>query len=95
MAWTKFFDVLQREDQIILTEQQREAVRAALTHKISILTGGPGTGKTTTLRAVIRALEWNKTRYELASPTARSQAPERGDQPPRPDHPSAARLHAR
>ncbi|MFQ3536704.1 MAG: ATP-dependent RecD-like DNA helicase [Aggregatilineales bacterium] len=72
MAWTKFFDVLQREDRVILTEQQRDAVRAALTHKISILTGGPGTGKTTTLRAVIRALEWNKARYELASPTGRA-----------------------
>ncbi|RMF51925.1 MAG: ATP-dependent RecD-like DNA helicase [Chloroflexota bacterium] len=72
MAWTKFFDWLQREDQILLTQQQQEAVRAALTHKISILTGGPGTGKTTTLRAVIRALEWNKARYELASPTGRA-----------------------
>ncbi len=72
MAWTKFFDILQREDQIILTPQQQEAVRAALAHKISILTGGPGTGKTTTLRAVIRALEWNKARYELTSPTGRA-----------------------
>ncbi|PJF31054.1 MAG: ATP-dependent RecD-like DNA helicase [Candidatus Thermofonsia Clade 1 bacterium] len=72
MAWTKFFDILQRDDQIVLTAQQRDAVQAALTHKISILTGGPGTGKTTTLRAVIRALEWNKARYELASPTGRA-----------------------
>ncbi len=72
MAWTKFFDILQRDDRVQLTDQQQDAVRAALTNKISILTGGPGTGKTTTLRAVIRALEWNKARYELASPTGRA-----------------------
>lgn len=72
MAWTKFFSVLQHEDGVVLTAQQQAAVRAALTHKISILTGGPGTGKTTTLRAVIRALEWNKATYALASPTGRA-----------------------
>jgi exodeoxyribonuclease V alpha subunit len=72
MAWTKFFSVLQSEDRVILTAQQQAAVRAALTHKISILTGGPGTGKTTTLRAVIRALESNGARYALASPTGRA-----------------------
>jgi exodeoxyribonuclease V alpha subunit len=72
MAWTQFFSALQREDRVILTAQQQAAVRAALTHKISILTGGPGTGKTTTLRAVIRALESNGARYALASPTGRA-----------------------
>jgi exodeoxyribonuclease V alpha subunit len=72
MAWTQFFSALQREDRVILTAQQQAAVRAALTHKISILTGGPGTGKTTTLRAVIRALEWNNAQYALASPTGRA-----------------------
>ncbi|MBN1286115.1 MAG: ATP-dependent RecD-like DNA helicase [Anaerolineae bacterium] len=55
-----------------LTEQQQAAVRVALTHKLSVLTGGPGTGKTTTLRAIIRALELTEHRFLLASPTGRA-----------------------
>ncbi len=47
-------------------------MRSALTHKVSILTGGPGTGKTTTLRTVIGVLERTKHRFMLASPTGRA-----------------------
>src|SRR5262249_20953711 len=72
LDWTAFFARLQAEDKVTLTEQQQAAVRAALENKISVLTGGPGTGKTTTLRAVIRALEQIGARYELASPTGRA-----------------------
>ena len=55
-----------------LTAQQRQAVRAALTHKVSVLTGGPGTGKTTTLRALITALGRARHSFLLASPTGRA-----------------------
>jgi len=55
-----------------LSAQQAEAVKAALTHKISILTGGPGTGKTTTLRSVIAVLERTRHSFMLASPTGRA-----------------------
>ncbi len=72
LNWEQFFTDLSDEGQTQLTEQQREAVHAALTHKVSILTGGPGTGKTTTLRAVIQALEKCRGRYALASPTGRA-----------------------
>jgi exodeoxyribonuclease V alpha subunit len=72
LDWQAFFARLAEEDNVLLTEQQKEAVRAALTYKISVLTGGPGTGKTTTLRAVIRALESIQGRYALASPTGRA-----------------------
>ena len=67
LDWDAFFTRLTAEDKVTLTEQQQAAVRAALSNKVSILTGGPGTGKTTTLRAVIRALESAGARYELAS----------------------------
>src|SRR5215213_2204865 len=40
-----------------LSEEQRSALEMALTHPVSILTGGPGTGKTTCLKALITALE--------------------------------------
>ena len=70
--WPAFFEKLQVEDKVTLTDQQQNAVKAALTNKVSVLTGGPGTGKTTTLRAVIRALESVKAKYELASPPGRA-----------------------
>lgn len=54
------------------TPKQREAVQAALTTKLCVLTGGPGTGKTTTLRTVIDLLEAHRFRYVLASPTGRA-----------------------
>jgi exodeoxyribonuclease V alpha subunit len=53
-------------------ELQRIAVRAALTSKISILTGGPGTGKTTILRALVEILKAKKVRVHLAAPTGRA-----------------------
>jgi exodeoxyribonuclease V alpha subunit len=53
-------------------ELQRAAVRHALTHKLSILTGGPGTGKTTILRAVVEILKAKKVRVHLAAPTGRA-----------------------
>jgi exodeoxyribonuclease V alpha subunit len=70
--WAAFFKRLEKEDQISLTDQQQDAVKAMATHKFSVLTGGPGTGKTTTLRAVIRLLESHELRYALASPTGRA-----------------------
>src|SRR5258706_6185335 len=72
LDWPAFFSRISSEDNITLTAQQQDAVRAALANKISVLTGGPGTGKTTTLRAVIRALEAADARYALASPTGRA-----------------------
>lgn len=53
-------------------ELQRAALRAALTSKLSILTGGPGTGKTTILRALVEILNAKKVRVHLAAPTGRA-----------------------
>ncbi|MBL9202482.1 MAG: ATP-dependent RecD-like DNA helicase [Opitutaceae bacterium] len=51
---------------------QRTALKHALTNKISILTGGPGTGKTTILRALVDILKAKKVRVHLAAPTGRA-----------------------
>jgi len=53
-------------------ELQRTAVKNALTHKFTILTGGPGTGKTTILRALVEILKAKKVRVHLAAPTGRA-----------------------
>jgi exodeoxyribonuclease V alpha subunit len=55
-----------------LSEEQRSALEMALTQAVSILTGGPGTGKTTCLKALITILEANQRRVALASPTGRA-----------------------
>lgn len=56
----------------ILTDQQKAAVKAAVRHKVTILTGGPGTGKTTTLRALLDLLDADRASYALAAPTGRA-----------------------
>lgn len=55
-----------------LEEKQLEAVVAAATHGISIITGGPGTGKTTTINKLIQYLELKGTNFLLAAPTGRA-----------------------
>ena len=59
------------DDQDLSAEQQA-AVQMALQHPVSILTGGPGTGKTTCLKALITTLETQHKRVSLASPTGRA-----------------------
>jgi len=51
---------------------QARALAAALRHKVSILTGGPGTGKTTILRGLVDILRAKKVRVALAAPTGRA-----------------------
>lgn len=55
-----------------LSQEQQAAIRMALTHPVSILTGGPGTGKTTCLKELIATLEAQRKKVALASPTGRA-----------------------
>lgn len=55
-----------------LTAQQVQAINATVAHKLTILTGGPGTGKTTTLRSLLDILDAAGNSYALASPTGRA-----------------------
>jgi len=51
---------------------QSAAIKSSLAHKTTILTGGPGTGKTTILRALVEILKAKKARVTLAAPTGRA-----------------------
>ena len=70
--WPQGFAAVQQKTRLRLTPEQQEAVRTALTRRVTVLTGGPGTGKTTCLQTVIRLLEAAGRRYALAAPTGRA-----------------------
>jgi len=55
-----------------LSGEQRSAIEMALMNPVSVLTGGPGTGKTTCLKVLITTLETQGMKYALASPTGRA-----------------------
>lgn len=57
---------------ISLTEEQRNAITCALINKVSVITGGPGTGKTTILSMLLKVLDNHKIKYKLAAPTGRA-----------------------
>lgn len=57
---------------ITLSSEQREAVFMALTNAASLLTGGPGTGKTSTLRVLVQVASDLRLRLSLAAPTGRA-----------------------
>ena len=65
-------DEIQHFEGIILDPLQIKAVRAAVTNGVTIITGGPGTGKTTTINSIIRYFERDDAEILLAAPTGRA-----------------------
>ena len=57
---------------LVLDEMQREAVRSAAVNGITVITGGPGTGKTTTINTIIRYFRETGKSVALAAPTGRA-----------------------
>lgn len=70
--WRDTFATLAATHGITLAERQRAAVRLAYRSKVMVLTGGPGVGKTTTLRALLDVLDRQGVDYALAAPTGRA-----------------------
>ena len=63
---------IQKETGTVLDEMQKKAVKEAAGHGLLVLTGGPGTGKTTTINAIIRFFESEGAELRLAAPTGRA-----------------------
>ena len=69
---SKMLDRIEKKEGIVLDEHQREAVFEAAGSGVLIITGGPGTGKTTTINAIIKYLEYEGMEMRLAAPTGRA-----------------------
>ncbi len=65
-------DSLEKEEGITFAPQQRVAIRKALTEPVVVITGGPGTGKTTITKAITRLCEKTGQRLLLCAPTGRA-----------------------
>ncbi len=63
---------VEAESAVRYSTQQREAIRAAATSGVLLITGGPGTGKTTIVNGILSLLEQMKLRAVLAAPTGRA-----------------------
>lgn len=61
-----------RQDSAQLTDEQLAAVRGALRHRLSLITGGPGTGKTASIRAIARTAAHHGAAVLLVAPTGRA-----------------------
>jgi exodeoxyribonuclease V alpha subunit len=70
--WQAAFEWLDQTNKIQLTDQQKKAIQMSLTAKISILTGGPGTGKSTITGTIIRMIQSKGCSVLLAAPTGRA-----------------------
>lgn len=68
----KKLEKIEEEEGIRLDGQQRQAVREAVKNGLVVVTGGPGTGKTTTITTMIRYFESEEMRIQLAAPTGRA-----------------------
>ena len=63
---------IQKEHKISYDDVQKDAIKTATTSKFMVLTGGPGTGKTTTTLAIIKVFQLMGARVLLAAPTGRA-----------------------
>lgn len=67
-----FIKVWEKDNQIQLAQKQKEAIKACLHHGVLVLTGGPGTGKTTVIKGILSILKAQELKIRLAAPTGRA-----------------------
>lgn len=66
---TDFIEAVAKKSKIQLSDEQLLAVKNSLTSGVSVITGGPGTGKSTITKVIVGCLEALNVRYSLSSPT--------------------------
>lgn len=66
------FDYIFKKTSVELTDEQKEAVVTAVNNRITVITGGPGTGKTTIIRAIIESFQKEELNVLVAAPTGRA-----------------------
>ncbi|MFD5032133.1 ATP-dependent RecD-like DNA helicase [Streptomyces sp. NPDC058405] len=72
VAWDKALTWLAGRTGAELAPEQQQAVRLALTEKVAVLTGGPGCGKSFTVRSIVELARAKKAKVVLAAPTGRA-----------------------
>ncbi|MGW4977524.1 SF1B family DNA helicase RecD2 [Streptomyces mirabilis] len=72
VAWDKALTWLKGRTGVELAPGQEEAVRLALTKKVAVLTGGPGCGKSFTVRSIVELARARRAKVVLAAPTGRA-----------------------
>ncbi|MFC9425478.1 ATP-dependent RecD-like DNA helicase [Streptomyces sp. NPDC056987] len=72
VAWDKALAWLAGRTGAELAPEQQQAVRLALTEKVAVLTGGPGCGKSFTVRSIVELARAKKAKVVLAAPTGRA-----------------------
>ncbi|MBQ6943177.1 MAG: ATP-dependent RecD-like DNA helicase [Ruminococcus sp.] len=70
--YSRMIDIEESSKTITYAEQQRKAISLALSKGFIVLTGGPGTGKTTTLKAIISLYEQRGLKVQIAAPTGKA-----------------------
>lgn len=68
----KRLEFIEKKEKLTLEAEQRQAVLEAARHGLTVITGGPGTGKTTTINAIIQFFELEGMNIALAAPTGRA-----------------------
>ena len=69
---TKAIEWVQKQLSITLAEKQIEAIKCAAENKVMVITGGPGTGKTTIINAILKIFSKLRVKIMLAAPTGRA-----------------------
>lgn len=70
--YSNYIDEVSKDNHIELSDEQKDAISMCLNSSISIITGGPGTGKTTIIKTMIDILEKEEKEYVLCAPTGRA-----------------------
>lgn len=70
--YKKIIEEWERDERIRLAPEQAEAVKASVDHGVFVLTGGPGTGKTTVVKGILSVMEQAGCKILLAAPTGRA-----------------------